>query len=65
MTHHFDQSARMIELEFTYNPANPTRIRVSAPAQGNIAPPGYYMLFVAKGQNGNTPSEGKFIQLQP
>lgn len=65
VTHHFDQSARMIELEFTFNPANPTRIRVSAPAHANIAPPGYYMLFVAAGQNGNTPSEGKFIQLQP
>jgi len=60
-THSFDQDQRLIELSFTVKDA--TTIRVAAPAHGNIAPPGYYMLFVAVGPNGSVPSEGRFLRL--
>lgn len=59
VTHSFDQDQRMLELEYTVLDSD--TIRVKAPQNGNVAPPGYYMLFVATGTNGALPSEGKFI----
>ena len=38
-------------------------LKVTAPANPNVAPPGYYMLFIVDG-NG-VPSEAEFIQLEP
>lgn len=42
-THFFDQSARRVPLSFT---AGGGSLTVTSPASGNIAPPGYYMLFI-------------------
>ncbi len=61
-THSFDQNQRMLELEFTVLDSD--TIRVKAPQNGNVAPPGYYMLFVATGTNGTLPSDGKFIKIR-
>lgn len=44
MTHHTDAGQRYIKLPITGR--DPGRIHVRAPADGNIAPPGYYMLFI-------------------
>lgn len=46
-THSFDQNQRFQWLSFIPEPQL-DRLRVSAPVQPNIAPPGYYMLFVLK-----------------
>ncbi len=61
-THSFDQDQRMLELE--YSVLDSDTIRVKAPQNGNVAPPGYYLLFVATGTNGTLPSEGKFIRIR-
>jgi chitodextrinase len=42
-THAFDMNQRYLELPFTVAGAN---LDVTAPANGNLAPPGHYMLFV-------------------
>ncbi len=44
MTHHTDAGQRYIKLPISSR--TPGRIRVAAPANANIAPPGYYMLFI-------------------
>lgn len=61
-THSFDQDQRMLELDFTVLDSD--TIRVKAPQNGNAAPPGHYMLFVATGANGTLPSEGQFIMIR-
>jgi hypothetical protein len=38
------------------------QLQLLAPPNANIAPPGYYMLFVLNGAG--VPSEAKFIQVQ-
>jgi hypothetical protein len=46
------------------NPENElgaTEVRVKAPPNGNIAPPGYYMLFILS--NTGSPSVAKIIHL--
>jgi len=43
VTHAFDQGQRYLPLPFSRNGSTLT---VTAPAQANMAPPGYYMLFV-------------------
>jgi hypothetical protein len=56
-THGFDQAQRFVPLAFT----GPDTLNVQAPANGNWAPPGYYMLFiVAEG----VPSVAKIVQLR-
>jgi hypothetical protein len=42
-THAFDMEQRLVGLTFT---AGSGVLTVTAPSNGNIAPPGYYMLFV-------------------
>jgi hypothetical protein len=44
MTHHTDAGQRYIKLPITGR--DPGRIHVTAPINGNIAPPGPYMLFI-------------------
>ena len=54
-----------MELWIEARPGNNT-VRVKAPANENIAPRGYYMLFVVKDSNyGPVPSEAAFIRLTP
>jgi hypothetical protein len=59
VTHAFDANGRAITLQFTKTAG---ALSVTAPANGNVAPPGYYMLFILN-RNG-VPSEGKFIHVQ-
>lgn len=51
VTHGFDQNQRYVPLEVAvpvyYDPPEQTvTLSVTAPANENVAPPGYYMLFV-------------------
>ncbi len=64
-THGFDMEQRMVGLSFALGLA-PGTITVTGPPStsldgANIAPPGYYMLFVLN--SAGTPSVAKFVQL--
>ena len=59
VTHGFDMNQRANTLAFT---AEAGSVRVTAPANANLAPPGHYMLFILN-RNG-VPSEGKIIKVQ-
>jgi hypothetical protein len=58
VTHSFDQDQRFQYLSFT---AGAGQLTVQAPATANLAPPGYYMLFVLNG-NG-VPSTASIVRL--
>ncbi len=57
-THAFDMDQRLIDLSFT---AAGGQLNVTAPPNGNIAPPGYYMLFILN--SAGVPSVASFVQL--
>ena len=57
-THAFDMDQRLIERSFTTGARG---LRVTAPPNGNIAPPGYYLLFILN--SAGVPSVGTFVQL--
>lgn len=57
VTHHTDAGQRYIKLPIRSRTA--TTLETAAPAHGNIAPPGYYMLFVVDNQG--VPSEARFV----
>ena len=59
VTHHTDAGQRYIKLPIRSRTA--TTIETEAPASGNIAPPGFYMLFVVNNQG--VPSEVKFVAI--
>jgi len=59
-THAFDMDQRMVGLSFTAQ-GNGT-LMVNAPATGNLAPPGHYMLFVVN--SAGVPSVASWVQLQ-
>jgi hypothetical protein len=59
-THSQDQGQRYIPLSFT---AAGSTITATAPATSNIAPAGYYMLFII--DNAGVPSVAKMIRLEP
>jgi hypothetical protein len=58
VTHGVDQNQRMTTLQFT--PGADT-LSITAPANGNLAPPGHYMLFIVNG-NG-VPSVAAIVQI--
>lgn len=58
VTHAFDMEQRLVGLSFT---AVAGVLRVQAPPNGNVAPPGYYMLFVLNEQG--VPSRAQFVRL--
>jgi hypothetical protein len=60
VTHSFDMEQRLIELGFSADFDNGT-LNVTAPANSNLAPPGYYMLFLL--DNSGVPSVAQFVQL--
>src|SRR5438552_1740772 len=60
VTHAFGMDQREAEMSFT---AGTGALTVTAPPKGNIAPPGYYMLFILN--NSGVPSVAKFVQLTP
>jgi len=57
-THAFDMEQRLVELSFTVGSG---ALNVIAPPNGNIAPPGYYMLFLLN--SAGVPSVAQFVQL--
>jgi hypothetical protein len=57
-THAFDMDQRLIELSYTVGAGELT---VTAPPNGNIAPPGYYLLFILNASG--VPSVATFVQL--
>jgi hypothetical protein len=60
VTHAFDMDQRMVGLSFT---AGSGSLTVTAPPNGNIAPPGYYMLFLLN--SSGVPSLATFVQVNP
>ena len=59
VTHSVNMEQRFIPLSFS---SGSGQLTVTAPANANIAPPGYYMLFII--DNEGVPSLAKMIQLQ-
>ncbi|MBV9622409.1 MAG: DUF1929 domain-containing protein, partial [Acidobacteria bacterium] len=60
VTHSFDMDQRYVGLSFTPGQASGT-LSVSGPPNSNIAPPGYYMLFLVN--NSGTPSLASWVQV--
>jgi hypothetical protein len=58
VTHFFDENERYLPLAFTQTTGGLT---VTAPVDGNLAPPGYYMLFIVN--SSGVPSIAPFVQL--
>jgi Domain of unknown function (DUF1929)/FG-GAP repeat len=58
-THSQDQGQRYVPLSFT---ASSSTITATAPANSNLAPAGYYMLFIT--DNAGVPSVAKMIKIQ-
>jgi hypothetical protein len=56
VTHSFGMDQREVEMSFT---AGSGALTVTAPPNGNIAPPGYYMLFILN--NSGVPSVATFV----
>ena len=59
VTHHTDAGNRLIKVPITATAASSIDIQI--PATANIAPPGYYMLFLLDGSK--VPSEAAFIRI--
>jgi hypothetical protein len=57
-THAFDMDQRLVGLSFSRDVG---ALNLTAPPNGNIAPPGYYMLFLLN--SAGTPSIASFVQL--
>jgi hypothetical protein len=60
VTHAFDMEQRLVGLTFT---AVGGVLHAKAPANGHLAPPGYYLLFILN-QDG-VPSVARFVHLSP
>jgi hypothetical protein len=58
VTHAFDMEQRLVGMTFTPAPGG---LNVKAPVNGNLAPPGYYMLFIVN--SAGVPSVGGFVHL--
>ena len=61
VTHSFDQNGRFVPLTFV--PWGDTGLRIAAPAGPELAPPGYYMLFLLSDEG--VPSVARFVRLLP
>ncbi len=59
VTHSINVEQRYVGLNFVMNDSN--SLSIVAPADGNAAPPGYYMLFILNDQG--VPSVAKIVQL--
>jgi hypothetical protein len=59
VTHAFDEDQRFLNLSFT---AGTGSLTIQAPANANLAPPGYYMLFLVN--NAGVPSIAAFIRFE-
>jgi Domain of unknown function (DUF1929)/Glyoxal oxidase N-terminus len=58
VTHAFGMDQREVEMSFT---AGSGTLTVTAPPNGNVAPPGYYMMFILN--SSGVPSVANFIQV--
>jgi len=58
VTHAFNMDQRLVGLGFA---AGSSVLTVTGPPNGNVAPPGYYMLFLIN--NAGVPSVAKFVQV--
>lgn len=58
VTHSFDMEQRMVNLSFTTGTGV---LNITAPPNGAVAPPGYYMLFLIN--SSGVPSVAQFVQL--
>jgi hypothetical protein len=58
VTHAFDMDQRLVGLAFT---AGAGLLSATAPVNGNLAPPGYYLLFILNSKG--VPSIARFVQL--
>ncbi|HXJ06002.1 MAG TPA: fibronectin type III domain-containing protein [Candidatus Acidoferrum sp.] len=58
VTHSFDMDQRLVGLNFTTGAGT---LNATAPPNGNIAPPGYYLLFILN--SSGVPSVAQFVQL--
>jgi hypothetical protein len=58
VTHTFDESQRFMRLSFTVANGG---LNIIMPANGSLAPPGYYMLFILN--NAGVPSQAKILQV--
>jgi len=58
VTHAFDMDQRLVGLTFTVGSG---LLNVTGPPNKNIAPPGYYMLFILN--NAGVPSVARFVQI--
>jgi hypothetical protein len=58
VTHAFDMEQRLVGMTFTYSNG---QLYVKAPAKGNLAPPGYYMVFILDSKG--VPSKAAFVRL--
>ena len=59
VTHSTNQGQRLVPLSYT---VSGNELQVDAPENQNIAPPGYYMLFIV--DNKGVPSEASMVQVQ-
>jgi PKD repeat protein len=59
-THAFDMDQRLVGLSYSLDGG---ALSVTAPPNGNIAPPGYYMLFILN--SAGVPSNASFVQVLP
>ncbi len=60
VTHSFNQDQRLVALAFSTSPG---AVHPIAPPSPNLAPPGYYMLFLLSSRG--VPSEAVFVRLAP
>jgi hypothetical protein len=60
-THSFDADQRLIELDIPSRSVSSKTLTVKAPPNANIAPPGYYMLFVLN--TNNVPSHARMVHM--
>lgn len=60
VTHSFDMDQRLVGLSFT---AGSGVLNATSPPNSNIAPPGYYLLFILN--SSGVPSVAQFVQLSP
>jgi hypothetical protein len=61
MTHSFDMDQRYVGLSFTAGATNSGSLTLTGPPNSNIAPPGYYMLFLV--DKAGTPSVASWVQV--
>jgi hypothetical protein len=61
ITHHTDPNQRYIRLKVLENESSSDHLKIVSPENGNVAPPGYYLLFIVNREL--IPSVGKFIKI--